>query len=78
MGRTTNKLVHVLIHLVVLNKDFKIDGEISPTSDFDFDFMADHDVYIVGLTASEIYKIIGEDNIVSVSKIVTQAFKKHK
>lgn len=75
---TTDKLVIQSIYQVTLGKNFKIEDEVknSIENSFGIEFQMERDVYIVGMTAMEIYELIGEANIEAISKVNIQTFKK--
>lgn len=81
MEQETKKITElkpIMIYRVNVSEHLTIEGEksLSEKLNFGIVFAHDRDIYIVGMTAPEIYALIGEEFIISLTKLDYQTFVK--
>lgn len=79
MEQETKKITElkpIMIYRVEVSEHLTIEGEDPKFKGFGVIFPHDRDIYIVGMTAPEIYALIGEEFIISVTKLDYQTFVK--
>ena len=71
-----DKLVQDTIYRVEVDRDFHVKNEKPMDNGFGILFETEREIFIVGMTAPAIYKMIGEKHIISMTKVNTPTFKK--